>query len=135
MDLQLADKVAIVTGSSRGLGLAIARALAEEKARVVICARGERALEEAAASLRGVAASPDHILAVRADVSSREGIELVVRRAVEIFGGLDVLVNNVGLARGATVTDTSDEEWQESLDQTLFPAIRASRLAVPHMRR
>jgi 3-oxoacyl-[acyl-carrier protein] reductase len=57
-----------------------------------------------------------------------------VERTVETFGGLDILVNNMGLARGATIVDTSDAEWQEALDQTLFPAIRASRLAVPHMR-
>ena len=59
----------------------------------------------------------------------------VVSRAVEVYGGLDILVNNVGLARGTTIVDTSDAEWTEALDQTLFPAIRASRLAVPHMRR
>ena len=59
----------------------------------------------------------------------------MVERTVASFGGLDILVNNVGLARGATITDTSDAEWAEAFDQTLFPAIRASRLAVPHMRR
>jgi 3-oxoacyl-[acyl-carrier protein] reductase len=70
-----------------------------------------------------------------ADLATSQGVEEVIARTVETFGGLDILVNNVGLARGATITDTSDLEWHEALDQTLFPAIRASRLAVPHMRR
>jgi 3-oxoacyl-[acyl-carrier protein] reductase len=56
-------------------------------------------------------------------------------RTGEAFGGLDVLVNNVGLGRGTTITETSDAEWEEAFDQTLFPAIRASRMAIPHMRR
>jgi 3-oxoacyl-[acyl-carrier protein] reductase len=74
------------------------------------------------------------ILAVQADVSTAAGVELVVARTVERFGGLDVLVNNVGRAAGAGVLDTTDAEWQAAFDETLFPAIRASRLAVPHMR-
>ena len=59
----------------------------------------------------------------------------VVDETVSAFGGLDILVNNVGLARGGGIVDTPDEEWQAAFDQTLFPAVRASRLAVPHMRR
>ena len=135
VDLGLKDKVAIVTGSSRGLGLASATALLEEGCRVAICARGEARLAEAAAGLGALAGSAERVLAVPADLASERGIEQVVTRAVETFGGLDILVNNVGLARGGTITDTTDAEWQEAIDQTLFPAIRASRLAVPHMRR
>jgi len=135
MDLELADKVAIVTGASRGLGLASAIALAAEGCRVAVCARGEVKLAEAGAALRAVAGADDRILPVVADVSSPAGVEEVVRRAVETFGRLDILVNNVGLARGATIVDTTDAEWQEALDQTLFPAIRMSRQAVPHMRK
>ena len=86
-------------------------------------------------SLRLLAGNETRVTAVVADLSTAEGVEQVVSRAVEIYGGLDILVNNVGLARGATIADTSDAEWTEALDQTLFPAIRASRLAVPHMRR
>ena len=135
MDLELTGKVAIVTGSSRGLGLASATALVQEGCRVTICARGEARLDEAAGELRRLAADDSRVLPVAADLASVDGVGAVMARTVETFGGLDILVNNVGLARGASITDTSDAEWHEALDQTLFPAVRASRLAVPHMRR
>ena len=135
MDLQLAEKVAVVTGSSKGLGAAIAAALAQEGCRVTICARGEGPLAGAAAALRQVPGAGDRILALVADVSTAAGVEKVINETVTKFGGLDILVNNVGLARGSTIVDTSDSEWLEAVEQTLFPAIRASRLAVPHMRK
>jgi 3-oxoacyl-[acyl-carrier protein] reductase len=133
VDLQLTGKVAIVTGSSRGLGLACAAALAGEGCRVTICARGQDRLEAAAAELHTVAPASASILPVVADLSTPEGIDAVIEQTVERFGGLDILVNNVGLARGAGIVDTSDAEWTEAFDHTVFPAIRASRLAVPHM--
>src|SRR5712671_4503641 len=140
MDLGLAGRIAIVTGSSRGLGLASAAALVAEGCFVTVCARDEAGLTEAASRLRSLAppapfARADPVLAVAADVSLAEGVERVVACTAETFGGLDILVNNVGLARGTTIVETSDAEWHEAFDQTLFPAIRASRLAVPHMRR
>jgi 3-oxoacyl-[acyl-carrier protein] reductase len=135
MDLELAGKVAIVTGSTRGLGLAIARALLEEGCEVTICARGEARLGEATRELQQLSGGNGRVLGVHADVATDEGVADVVLRTVETFGGLDILVNNVGLARGSTITDTSDAEWREAFEQTLYPAIRASRLAVPHMRR
>jgi 3-oxoacyl-[acyl-carrier protein] reductase len=135
LDLELANKVAIVTGSSRGLGLACAKALVEEGCRVTVCARGEERLAAAAADLRAAATGSDRVLSVSADLSTSDGVAAVISRTVEACGGLDILVNNVGLARGAGIADTSDAEWQEALEQTLMPAVRASRLAVPHMRR
>ena len=135
MDLGLQDKVAVVTGSSRGLGLASARALAAEGCRVCVCARTEAPLEEAARELAGVAGGRDRVLAVAADVSTAEGVAEVVSRTVAAFGGLDVLVNNVGLGRGGGLLEATDEEWREAFDQTLLPAVRVSRLAVPHMQR
>jgi 3-oxoacyl-[acyl-carrier protein] reductase len=137
VDLGLQDKIAIVTGSSKGLGLAIARALIEEGCRVTICARGEAALADAGAGLKTLAGEggADRVLTIAADLATAAGVETVVARTVETFGGLDILVNNVGLAKGAGIADTSDAEWQASFDQTLFPAVRASRLAVPLMRR
>jgi 3-oxoacyl-[acyl-carrier protein] reductase len=133
MDLELLEKVAIVTGSSRGLGLASARTLAAEGCRVTLTARGVDALDRASADL-AAHAGRDRVLAVAADVSTEAGAADVVRRTVERFGRLDILVNNVGKAGGADIVSTSDADWQSALDQTLFPAIRMSRLAVPHMR-
>ncbi len=137
MDLQLSDKIAIVTGSSKGLGLATARALIAEGCRVTICARGEAALNRAAAELETLAGANGavRVLPVAADLATAAGVEEVVARTVETFGGLDILVNNVGAAKGAGIADTSDAEWQAAFDQTLFPAVRASRLAVPLMRK
>src|SRR4051812_30857545 len=134
MDLQLTDKVAIVTGSSRGLGLASARSLIAEGCRVCICARGPEQLAAAAIEVEAVARRPNMIVTVQADVSTAEGIASVIDRTVERFGGLDILVNNVGRAGGQELLDTTDAEWQAAFDETLFPAIRASRLAVPHMK-
>jgi 3-oxoacyl-[acyl-carrier protein] reductase len=134
MDLQLTDKVAILPGSSRGLGLASARTLVAEGCRVCICARGSEQLAAAAVEVEASARKPNMILAVQADVSTADGIALVIERTVERFGGLDILVNNVGRAGGTGLLDTTDAEWQAAYDETLFPAIRASRLAVPHMK-
>jgi 3-oxoacyl-[acyl-carrier protein] reductase len=135
MDLQLSDRIAIVTGSTRGLGFASARALLAEGCNVTICARGEERLTAAAAELAELPDSGNRVLAVRADVSTEAGVADVIARTVARFGGVDILVNNVGMAKGTTIVDTSDAEWREAFDQTLFPAIRASRLVVPHMRR
>src|SRR4051794_35528498 len=134
MDLGLTDKVAVVTGSSRGIGLASARSLVAEGCRVVLCARGSETLAEAALEVEASARRPNMIATVQADVSTVPGIELVIGRAVEVFGGLDILVNNVGRAAGSDLLGTTDAEWRAAFDETLFPAIRASRLAVPHLK-
>jgi 3-oxoacyl-[acyl-carrier protein] reductase len=133
MNLELTGKVALITGSSRGLGLASARALAAEGCRVCLCARDEETLQTAAVELRR-AAGDDRVLAVAADLTTQACIEQVFTRLLDRFGGIDILVNNLGLGRGAGITDTTDAEWQEAFDFTLYPAIRASRLAIPSMR-
>ena len=154
MDLHLDGKVAVITGSSRGLGLASARSLAAEGARVCISARGAERLAAAVAELRAVArgraaeqpaaaglgsapdgrAADESIIGIEADLSTEAGVARVIDGAVGAFGGLDILVNNVGKAGGGGITEATDAEWQAALDQTLHPAIRASRLAVPHLR-
>jgi len=132
MDLQLTGKAAIVTGSSRGLGLASARALAAEGCRVCLSARGAEALEKAAADLRALSTD---VITVAADLSSPDGAAQIVNATLQAFGGIDILVNNVGTAKGTDIANTTDAEWQEALDHTLYPAIRMSRLVVPHMRK
>ena len=134
MDLQLTNKIAIVTGSTRGLGFATATALLEEGCNVTICARGEEGLAEAMAKLRAMPGGTERVLALQADVATEKGVADVILRTVETFGGLDILVNNVGLAKGGDIVQTQDAEWHEALDQTLFPAIRMSRMAIPHLR-
>jgi len=133
MDLQLTDNIAIVTGSSRGLGLASAQALAREGCRVCLCARGGPGLQQAARQIHANE-DRDRVITVAADVATLSGIQRVIDATVAAFGGIDILINNVGLGRGEGLLDTTDDVWQEAIDQTLFPAIRASRLAVPHMR-
>jgi len=134
MDLGLQDRVAIVTGSSKGLGFASARALVAEGCRIVICGRTPTTLQEARRRLVEIA-SDDRVLAIAADVSREEGLRLLIDQSVETFGGIDILVNNVGVGRGGGLVDTPDELWQEAIDYTLMPAVRASRLAVPHLQR
>jgi 3-oxoacyl-[acyl-carrier protein] reductase len=134
MDLGLKDKIALVTGSSRGLGLASARSLAAEGCRVMLTARGAETLAAAASDLRATAGA-DAIASYCGDLATAEGVSQAIEAAVSRFGGLDILVNNMGLARGGDLVQTTDEEWREAIDQTLMPAIRASRFAVPHLQR
>ncbi|MBP7779116.1 MAG: SDR family oxidoreductase [Acidobacteria bacterium] len=134
MNLELAGKVAIITGSSRGLGLASARALVAEGCHVCISGRGQDALAAAALELKTAAVPPAEVLTVSADLSTERGIREVVEATVARFGGVDVLVNNVALARGGDIVTTTDADWQEAFDHTLFPAVRATRLVVPSMR-
>jgi 3-oxoacyl-[acyl-carrier protein] reductase len=135
VDLGLTDKVAIVTGSSRGLGLATAKSLAAEGCRVCLCARGESGLREAEKAVSDSAGDGASVLAVTADVSRSEGVQHVIDRTAAAFGGIDILVNNVGFAAGGGLLETTDAEWKEAIDQTLFPSVRASRVVVPHMQR
>lgn len=127
MDLGLKDRVAIVTGGSRGIGRAIALGLASEGCNVAICARGEEKLREAEAELtaKGVRA-----LAMPLDVSDGAAIDAFVAHTAAGLGGIDILVNNAG---GSKQGD-DDEAWQGVIDLNLMAAVRASRAVVPHMR-
>src|ERR1051325_12252356 len=121
MDLGLRDKIAIVTGSRRGLGLASARALATEGCLVCLCGRTQSTLEQARRDVAARAVGDDRVVAIAADVSTPHGVKAVIDGTMAAFGGIDLLVNNVGLARGALLADTSDSEWQGAIQYRRFP--------------
>jgi 3-oxoacyl-[acyl-carrier protein] reductase len=134
MDLALHDKVALVTGASRGIGRAIALSLAAERARVVLCARNLADLDAAVAEARKLGGSDDAALGVVADVTTPEGVAAVVDAAVGKYGGLDVIVNNVGGSGARDFDATDDADLRAILDRNLFPALGVSRAALPHLR-
>jgi 3-oxoacyl-[acyl-carrier protein] reductase len=101
---------------------------------VTLTARGQDRLDAATLALSREIGEGSRLLAVTADVSTPEGAADVVTRTLERFGRIDILVNNVGRAGGAGIEATTDDDWQSAIDDTLFPAIRMSRLVVPHMK-
>ena len=132
MDLGLNDRVAIVGGGSKGLGRACADSLAQEGAKLVICSRNARELDQAAEEIS--AAAGVEVLAVPADLSKLEDIQTMVKRTVDHFGRLDILVNNSGGPPAGSAIDTTEEVWCQSVDMALMFFIRMSREAVPHMK-
>jgi 3-oxoacyl-[acyl-carrier protein] reductase len=132
MDLRLAGKVALITGASRGIGLAVARGFAREGCRLVLAARAAEPLAAAAEELR---ANGNEVLAVPADVTKPEDAEGLVAAAAASFGGIDILINNVGGGGGsARIEGSSDDDWRAVLDTNLVQTVRMMRLALPHMR-
>ena len=130
MDLQLNGKVAMLTGASRGLGRAMAQALAAEGVRLSICARGAEALGQAAAQLKLAGAE---VLAQTADVCDPGAMQSWTRATVEQFGGVDILVNNAGGARIGTLDQVSEQAWQQTFELNFFSAVRLSRLCASEM--
>jgi 3-oxoacyl-[acyl-carrier protein] reductase len=125
VDLELAGKLCVIAGGSRGIGLAIARALAREGARVCVVARGEDGLRAVAGEFATVAA----------DVSTADGASAAIDGAVRALGGLDVVVANAGKSFAREASAMDDDDFAKSLDASLWSAERIAQRAVPHLER
>ena len=128
----LSGKVAVVTGGTRGIGLAIAHALIAVGVDVAVTGRSDAHLAEARGALN---AGPGRVEALRADVRQAADLDRALAAAVDRFGGLDILVNNAGVGGFAKVEDMPPTQWAEILDTNLTGVFNACHLAVPHLRR
>src|SRR6266508_1862137 len=131
MDLNLRDKVAVVTGGSVGIGLAIAQGLAREGVHLVLCARQEERVKTIAQSIQnqnGVRA-----IGIQADLSKEQDIHYFVNEVQKEFQGIDILINNAGTGSEETIMEASDEKWQYYWDLHVMAAVRLSRELVPFM--
>ena len=133
MDLGLKDKVAIITGGSYGIGRSAAWRMCDEGAKVVICARRQEVLDDAAREIK--IRTEGTVLPIQADITSSGDIERVIRTTTQTFGRLDILVNNAGQSAAHPFESVTDEEWQSDFDLKLWAAIRFARGAIPHMRK
>ena len=130
MDLALDGHVALVTGASRGIGKGIAAALAQEGCKLVICARGAETLAETAEELRAGGAA---VRALARDVTEPDAAAQIVGAAVEAYGKLNILVNNVGGNNRTPFPQQSDAEWEEVIGLNLLAGVRMTRAALPHL--
>jgi len=131
MDLGLKNKNAAITGSSQGIGFAIAESLAKEGCNVAISARGAEKLEEARTRL---AAHGVRVVTVTTDFSSESGCKSFVDQAVEQLGGLDILVNNVGGMIPGTLESLTEADWERVLNVNLMAAVYTTKHALPHLK-
>lgn len=131
MDFGLTGKVAVVVASSKGLGRAAAEELVREGARVVICARGAEALEEARAA---ISAAGGDVVAVPVDTARSEDLEKLVVAAETHFGSVDILVTNGGGPSPGTFDQVDDEAWAAAVAGTLSSVVRLCRRVLPGMR-
>jgi NAD(P)-dependent dehydrogenase (short-subunit alcohol dehydrogenase family) len=130
----LSGKAAVVTGGSRGIGFAIARALIEQGAHVVITGRTEARLEEATRELQAAAREGGTATGVRTDVRNYQEVEQLMTRVARQHGGLDILINNAGIGLFRAVADMTPEEWHSIVDTNLTGVFYCCHTALPHLR-
>lgn len=133
MELGLSGKVAIITGSSKGIGLETAVHLVSEGAEVTICARNVENLKVAAKHI--FEKTGKEVLYIEADVTNEADCKRLISSTVEKFGRLDIVVNNAGTSAANPFEEVSTDLWQKDLDLKLFGAIHCSRYAIPYMRK
>lgn len=133
MKLGLEDRVALVTGSSQGIGKAIALELSMEGAKVTICARNEDALNEAAGDIQNE--TGNEVLPVRADLSRNDHVDRLVRTAYAHFRRIDILVNNTGGPASTSFLETSNQHWLDAFNQLMMSTINTCSAVIPHMMR
>ncbi len=133
MDMELEGKIAVISGGSVGIGLAVAEALAEEGVHLALCARDEARVAEQAQAIAGKYGV--RAIGVKADVSRAEAVTAFVRQVEETFGGADILINNAGTGSNETIMDAPDDKWQYYWDLHVMAAVRLARGLVPLMRR
>ena len=133
MELGLKGKAALVGGSSKGIGRAIALGLAGEGCNVLICARDNAALAETASLIRRE--TDAKVYSLVCDLSRYEDVKKVVEETVNQFGRLDILVNNAGGPRTGTFEEMDETDWLQAISQNLMSAVRATKEALPHLRR
>ena len=133
MDLGLQGKAALVGGASKGIGKATATVLAREGCRVAICSRNQDTLEQAATEIRD--ATGAEVVPIVCDMSKHDDIKRLVAQAAAAFGRLDILVNNAGGPPTGTFEQLDERYWEHALQQNLLSAVRATREALPHLRR
>jgi NAD(P)-dependent dehydrogenase (short-subunit alcohol dehydrogenase family) len=132
MAVDLAGKTAIVTGSSKGIGLAIAESLAKANANVVISARNEEEVKVAAARLEG--AGSGRVLGIPCDVGDYGDVRRLVAETVDELGGLDILINNAGIGRFGPVDEMAPEDWDTLIETNLSGVFYCCHEAIPHLK-
>ena len=133
--MSLSGKIAVITGSSEGIGYAVARALLTRGVSVVVTGTKQDKLTQAAVNLRKLASSEEQVRAVQADVRRYQDGEKLIETTATHFGSLDILINNAGIGVWGSVSEISLDDWHAVLDTNLTGVFYCCRVALPHLQK